>query len=135
MTKINVLGMLAAGPVDLRTGQPIDLIRLLDGGSPLRVIVPDRTGAMFGTLANRAVTDAALGRALVMALMSVPADAAASHLVDETGQELLRAGRYEDFLARRGTALTALIKTHIDRMAEWGARDGRSVSDLMRTVA
>jgi hypothetical protein len=27
------------------------------------------------------------------------------------------------------------VKQHVDRMAEWGARDGRSIADTIRTVA
>jgi hypothetical protein len=131
MTKINVLGMLAAGPLDLQTGQPVDVVRLIEGGSPLRPIVTGSAGAS-GTLANRIVSAPLPTHIAEQLLRVVPAAVAASHLVD---QELLKAGQLEELFTRRAAALADLIKDHIDQMAEWGARDGRALADMLRTVA
>jgi Protein of unknown function DUF262 len=131
MTKINVLGMLAAEPLDLRNGQPVDLIKLLEDGSPLRPIFTSSMTSS-GALADRIIHPPLPGRIAAQLLEVAPADVAASHLVD---QELLRTGTREEFLERRAADLTELIKGHIDQMAEWGARDGRALADLIRTVA
>ncbi len=135
MTKINVLGLLSAGPRDLKTGQPVEVVRLLEGGSPLRPIANDTRVRRSNSLANRAVTDLGSGRTLQYALAAAGPDVAASHVVDAEAQFLLATGRLEDFIARREPAVGALVKGHIDRMAEWGARDGRSVADIIRSVA
>ena len=62
-------------------------------------------------------------------------DVASTHLVDELGRQLLVGGDLGAFLARRGRAVESTIKHHVDRMAEWGARDGRSIAEAIRTVA
>jgi hypothetical protein len=135
MTKINVLGLLAAEPRDLKTGHPVDVVSLLDSGSPLRTIVNTPPPEYVNSIANRAVTDLGSGRTLQHALAVAAPEIAASHLVDDEAQRLLAAGRVDEFLARRGRAAAKLIKAHIDQMAEWGARDGRAMSDVIRSVA
>jgi hypothetical protein len=131
MTKINVLGMLAAQPLDLRTGQPVDLVHLLDGGSPLRRILRKDAGSLSESLANRVIAPPGSG-ALASVLAAAPAAVAASHMIDQT---LLAAGQDDHFLASRADALSILIKAHIDQMAEWGARDGQAMADVIRSVA
>jgi hypothetical protein len=135
MTKINVLGLLSAQPRDPRTKQPVDVVRLLQRGSPLRSIVNDEQLRLSQTLANRAVTDMGSGRVLRRALVEAGPEVAASHLIDDTAFILLVSLQFEEFLVRRELAVRAAVKRHIDRMAEWGARDGRSVADVIRSVA
>jgi hypothetical protein len=135
MTKINVLGLLSAEPRDLLTSQPIDVSRLLDGHNFLRKLANNASLPNTDTIANRVVATSGSGRTLQQALVAAGTDVAASHLVDSDGQRLLRNGLIKEFLARRAQAAGARIKAHVDDMAEWGARDGRSVADVIRTVA
>ncbi|MFG2036970.1 DUF262 domain-containing protein [Dactylosporangium sp. NPDC048998] len=134
MTKINVLCLCAAEPRDPSTGSPLDLVRLLEDGNPLRPIFDNVAPAPPATLANRAVVTAGPAMLLRRQLATAPAEVAASHLVDEEAQRLLREHSADAFLERRGAALTSAIEAHVDRMAEWGARDGRSVADLLKAV-
>jgi hypothetical protein len=134
MTKINVLGLLAANPLDLRNGEPVDIVRLLEDGSPLRPIVKDSRTNLADSIANRTMTGIGAGQTVQQLLAQAAPDVAASHLVDNLGQRLLIQDA-DEFLARRSGAATTLIKSHIDRMAEWGARDGRALSDLIHSVA
>ena len=66
------------------------------------------------------------------ALATADPDVAQSHLIDETSQRYLREGRYEEFFQRRGEAVARAIEAHVRRMAEWGARDGKAVSEILR---
>jgi hypothetical protein len=133
--KVNLLGLLAAAPRNLRTGAPIDTARLLESGSPLQPILARGTTALADSIANRAVANASSGPDLRRMLIAAAPGVAASHLVDDQGQRLLAAGADDEFLARRAEAVTGLIKSHIDQMAEWGARDGPAMSDVIHSVA
>lgn len=135
MTKLNVLGLLSAEPRDPTTGQPIDVTRLLDNGSPLRTIVDNVKLPLANTIANRVVMAAGSGRSVQQLLVSADPEVAESHLVDPSAQRLLAAGQLDVFLSRRADASVATIQTHVTHMAEWGARDGRAVADLLRSVA
>jgi hypothetical protein len=55
--------------------------------------------------------------------------------VDAAGHQLLVNGLSDRFLAERSERLHRTIAAHVDTMAEWGARDGRSLADMMRSVA
>jgi len=135
MTKINILGLLSAEPLDLTSHQPIDVARLLEKGSPLRTIITDRRSTYARTIANRMVASTSPSRLVGQALAHAAPEVAASHLVDGEAQELLLNGRLEEFLARRAEAVTEVIYRYVDSMAEWGARDGRSVADIIRSAA
>ncbi|WP_432987053.1 DUF262 domain-containing protein [Dactylosporangium sp. CA-233914] len=130
-SKINILGLWSAGPRDPSNGSPVDIARLLDHSSPLRPIFDDSDLPLTGTIANRII--AAPGPALRQALATASLEVAESHLVDEEAQHLLARGATSDFLARRAEATAVGLQRHVDRMAEWGARDGRSIADLLRT--
>jgi hypothetical protein len=134
-TKVNLLGLLAAAPRNLRTGEPVDVARLLEAGSPLWPILTGSTAALADSIANRAVADDGSGPDVRALLIAARPEVAASHLVDEEGQRLLAAGADDEFLARRANAATEVIKAHIDQMAEWGARDGPAMSDVIHSVA
>lgn len=135
MTKINVLGLLSAEPRDLVTGESLDLASLLQSGSPLRTVANDDSLRLASTLANRVVTHLGSGRTLQRALAGAEPEVATTHLVDELGQSMLYTGDLAAFLTHRAVAVEETVKHHIDRMAEWGARDRRSVAEAMRTVA
>jgi hypothetical protein len=133
--KINLLGVLAARPVDLASGEPLDIGTAFDGGNPVRDIIDDRAIADAKSFANRVVTGANVSRPVRIALVECSPDIAATHLVDRRGQELLRAGDAAAFLRHRRETVSSAIGSHVDSMAEWGARDGRSVADMMRSAA
>jgi hypothetical protein len=135
VNKLNVLGLLSAEPRDLSTGEPIDIATVLSEGSPLRSIVPSGDPALAGTIANRVVLPHGSPITRRVALATATESVAMSHVVDPEAQSLLAAGRHDAFLARRAEQVTALISDLVSHMAEWGARDGPSMSDLMRTVA
>jgi hypothetical protein len=135
MAKLNVLGLLSVEPRDPISGEAIDVTRLLDQGSPLRPIVASDHLVQSGTIANRVVLASRDGRPIHQALVSASAEVAASHLIDEQSRQRLANGEWESFLELRTEACRSTITGHINRMAEWGARDGRSVSDLLRSAA
>jgi hypothetical protein len=134
MTKISALCMLSAHPRDFGTEEPVDPAVLFARESPLQQIVQSG-GPRETSIANRLVGHARPRRSAVSELTEASPEVAASHLVDREGQRLLAAGRAAEFLEHRAGIVAALIDTHIDRMAEWGARDGQALADLIRTVA
>jgi hypothetical protein len=133
--KINLLGLTSADPRDIVTGQPLDLAGVFDGDSPVRTIAPDADGPLAATFANR-VVDAARSRRPIRELLATASQSvAASHLVDERGQALLASGDLDGFLEHRHTSVRTAVRNHVNGMAEWGARNGRSVADIMKSVA
>jgi hypothetical protein len=135
MTKINTLGLLSALPRDPDAGTPVDVARLLEVGSPLRTIVNGSGLPYANTMANRAIVEAGSGRPLSRALADAAPDVAASHLIDPPAQVLLSTGQAEAFLTRRGRLVAETVRLHVDRMAEWGARDRRTMADIIRSAA
>lgn len=135
MSRINVLGLLSAGPLDPRTGQAVDIRVLLSEGNPLRTIVSDRTDPRDSSMASRIICSPGTSKVLRDALAGAPREVAESHLIDEHSQHLLAIGDDRAFLTERSVTLKTAIQRHVDRMAEWGARDGRSIADIMRSVA
>jgi hypothetical protein len=135
MAKVNVLGLLSAEPRDLQTGQRIDIRALLEDGSPLRAIITDHSELLTGTMANRIVSQMKSGSSLRSALISASPDVAATHLIGSDTHAFLLDGDYQQFLARRSEVVATVIAAHVERMSEWGARDGRSIADIIRSVA
>jgi hypothetical protein len=135
MAKINVLGLLSAEPRDLQTGQRIEIRALLADGSPLRAIITDSLGLPTSTMANRTVSAIKSGRPLRQALILAEPAVAATHLIGDDARDFLIADDYEQFLIRRSQTVSAVVSAHIERMSEWGARDGRSISEIIRSVA
>lgn len=135
MARINVLGLLSAGPLDPRTCHPVDIHSLLSGGNPLRVIISDAAMPGVSSIANRLICAPLPPQDLRQALVTAPREVADSHLIDEFSQLLLAEGHDESFLAGRAVTVKAAIQSYVDQMAEWGARDGRSVADIIRSVA
>ncbi|WFE39085.1 DUF262 domain-containing protein [Micromonospora sp. WMMD998] len=133
MTKLNTLGLLSAEPRDPASGEILDVTRLLDHGSPLRPLLSD-DGPAGQTIANRLVLPP--GERLTADLMAtVSPTVAASHLIDEAAQERLARADGDGFLHLRGGVCERTITGHVNRMAEWGARDGRATADILRQVA
>ena len=133
--KINLLGLISAGPRDLTTGAPLDPAAVFETASPVREIISDRAVPGAQTFANRVVAAPAGNRSLRTLLLAATPDVAESHLVDAAGHQLLVNGLSDRFLAERSERLHRTIAAHVDTMAEWGARDGRSLADMMRSVA
>ncbi len=132
MTKINILCLWFAEPRDPATGTAVEIARLLEEGSPLQPIFTDTDLALSHTMANRVIApDPALG--LRTDLARAPIDVAESHLINKQEQALLAAPSPAAFLERRAAKLTDAFEWYVDRMAEWGARDGQSIADLLRT--
>ena len=133
--KINLLGLLSVGPRDLASGQVLDPATVFDSGSPVREIVADRAVPGAQSFANRVVVGSPANRSVRALLVESSGDVAASHVLDGRALELLTAGSLEDFLQHRGHILAEVVAAHVDTMAEWGARDGRSIADMMRSAA
>lgn len=133
--KINVLGLLSVGPRDLTTGTSLDPRTLFEDARPIREIVGDRSVQLAQTFANRVVAGGRLTRPVQAALAEAPEEVAASHLVNHEAQRSLLSGEVADFLARRATLVGVAVREHVDSMAEWGARDGRSIADMVRSAA
>jgi hypothetical protein len=98
------------------------------------MIVNDDHVPYADTIANRVIASAGSGRNIPQALMAVAPDVAESHLVDADGRRLLGANDYEGFLLHRSRVADSVIRRHVRRMAEWGARDGRSMADILRAA-
>lgn len=135
MTKLNVLGLLSAEPRDPANGDPVEIVQLLDDGSPLRSITTRKDLDLAATIADRTIIRSVPGGNLAQLLAAAPAAIAASHLIDEEGQQLLADGRHELFLHQRAITCVRTITDHVNQMAEWGARDGRSMVDVLRSAA
>jgi hypothetical protein len=101
-------------------------------GSPLIPIYPETAVPANARLANRVLSREVKGLEIMLGVVD-PA-VAASHLVDSEAQKLLRTNLTDTFLARRAAAVDAAITEHVQRMTEWGARDGRSVRDMIRAT-
>lgn len=130
--RITLLSLLAVGPRDLVTGEPLDVESLVDKPRMTQEIV-HASSPLSGTFANRIVRGTPVPH-VYSALLTAPLQVAGSHLVDE---ECIRLAIREDeagFLERRAELVRAQVRQHLDAMAEWGARDGRSVVDLLRAV-
>jgi hypothetical protein len=132
MTKINILCLWFAEPRDPATGTAIEISRLLDEGSPLQPIFTNTDVALSNTMANRVIAPGP-ARGLRADLAEAPIDVAESHLLDKKAQALLTVPSPAAFLERRAAKLTAAFEWYVDRMAEWGARDGQSIANLLRT--
>jgi hypothetical protein len=137
MTRINVLGFLSAVPRDLNTREPLDIrsIFTTTARGPLHPIIISGAIPHSRTLANRVISPPISAKFLVQKLAYAPSDVAESHLMDRETQTLLFEGRYDEFLVKRSRIAETVIRTHVDRMAEWGARDGRAIADVIRSVA
>ncbi|HET8641588.1 MAG TPA: DUF262 domain-containing protein, partial [Pseudonocardiaceae bacterium] len=135
MAKISTLGLLSAEPRELDTGELVDVAGLLAARSPLHPILPDRSHPLSHTMANRAVASPGRGRLLRALITQASAVIAGSHLVDEKAKRLLLDERLSEFLEYRRDAVEKVVVGHVGDMAEWGARDGRAISDIVRTVA
>lgn len=134
MTKISVLGLMSAEPIDPRTGNVVDIGRLLETGSVLRPVF-EADSPLGSTLANRVILPAGTSHTVRKLLINAPPTIAASHLIDAEAQRLLHTGEASRFLARRANACISAISRYVDLMAEWGARDGRSMADILKSVA
>lgn len=135
LAKINVLGLLSADPRDIQTGHRIEIHTLLEDGSPLRAIIVDQSGLPTGTMANRVISSMKPGRAVRRTLISAPSSITATHLIGTDARDFLAHGNYKEFLAVRSKSVSAAVGAHVDRMSEWGARDDRSIADIIRSVA
>ncbi|HLL69325.1 MAG TPA: DUF262 domain-containing protein [Micromonosporaceae bacterium] len=132
--KLNLLGLVSVGPRDLVTGRPLDLSAVFDRKNVIGEIILDRDVPLAETFANRLVKTSK-SRSVRSQLTTAPADFTLSHLVDERGREFLSAGELHRFLSHRADLLREVVRTHVDSMAEWGARDGQSLANMMRAVA
>ena len=137
MTKLNVLGLLSLSPRDLAGFEPLDPSAVLDSdATPLRPLVVPESVRGAETFANRLFTTVLPGRRSVRAAMlAAPEDVAQSHLVDDEGRRLLAGGHDVAFLERRAEAVREVVRRHVGRMAEWNARDGAAMADLIRAAA
>lgn len=135
MSRINILGLLSADPMDPRTGQAVDIRVLLSEGSPLRTIISERADARDKSLSSRIICSPGTSQVLRNALAAGSREIAESHLIDELSQHLLASGDDRAFLIGRTATLRTAIQRHVNQMAEWGARDGQSIADIMRSVA
>ncbi|MCT2277503.1 DUF262 domain-containing protein [Micromonospora chalcea] len=133
MAKLNTLGLLSVEPRDPFRGEILDVSRLLDQGSPLRPLLAVSAPA-GGTIANRLILPPG-ERPSPQLLASAEPAVAASHLIDEQAQERLAREDWAAFLELRGRSCERTITEHVNRMAEWGARDGRAMADILRPVA
>ncbi len=133
--RINVLGLLSAEPRDFNTGQRIEIRTLLENGNPLRVIITDHSEPGTETMANRLIGPAKSGRSLRHAIMSASPDVVDSHLVGSDAYTSLVSGDYQQFLIQRSQLVSTTIGTHVERMSEWGARDGQRLASIIRSVA
>lgn len=141
--KLNMLGMWLESPYRLgatTVGQPIPpwpltATELFDEAPPpLLEIVPVKVSRdpLVETMANR-LLHPPVGDAvdLVNAVRNANEPTLRGHCLDGECVRLLVAGDLPRFLARRAELVTEAIRRQVDDHAEWGARDGRSLADIL----
>lgn len=128
---LGLLGLLSTGPLELATGEPVDAVGALRRQqSPLVPIFSDNGVDLSGLIV---ATDAPSD--VLTALTAADSSIRSTHLIDDTAVDALLRGDRQAFLAHRGRSILAATQRLVDGMAEWGARGGRTLADLMRTVA
>ncbi|GAA0375045.1 hypothetical protein Acor_67610 [Acrocarpospora corrugata] len=135
--KVNLLGLLSRRPrglADISDGI-IDAHTLMESGrNPLPRISP-LDGNLTDTLANRFVQlpdSPSDSLSLLMNSGSFPQweRTLHSHVIDEPGVNLWRAGRYDEFFTRRAAQIRELIEGHVQENALFGFRDGPGLPQL-----
>jgi Protein of unknown function DUF262 len=142
-TKLNMLGMLLELPHRLgaATEQPVPswpltATELFDEAlSPLLEIIPAKVSRdpLVASMANR-LLHPPLGETvdLIDAVRNADESVLRSHCLDDECLRLLVAADHSIFLARRAALVSEAIRRQVDDHAEWGARDGRSIADIIR---
>lgn len=137
--KVNLLGLVSARPLDPATGMPFDPAVLFDARNTtkdiIKEIIADHSHPIAEGFANRIVLGRGLNRTARNVLLSAPDEVRVSHLVDDGAFALLHGGLDEEFLHARAVLVERAISGHVAAMAEWGARGGRSIADMIRKAA
>jgi hypothetical protein len=141
--KLNMLGMLLGLPHRLGVtaeqpvpSWPLTATELFDEApGPLLEIIPAKASQdpLVASMANR-LLHPPLGERVDMidAVRIADESVLCSHCLDDECLGLLTAGDYSRFLARRAGLVSEAIRRQVDDHAEWGARDGRSIADIIR---
>lgn len=66
----------------------------------------------------------------VMSQASGPTDRLAAHSIDGTSLRLLSMGDFDQFIARRETQMTSIIRHHVQSRARWGFRDHGNLPNI-----
>ncbi|MDA0636612.1 DUF262 domain-containing protein [Nonomuraea sp. MCN248] len=134
--RVNVLGLLSRSPRRLfadpaKSGEPIDVMRLLDDGGPLIPIIQDSSPSGH-ELANRLIHPPS-EEPIVDLLMRQEFDdrVLAGHCLDAASMALLRGGRLDGFLRRRAEEVRSVIADHVQSRALFGFPDGPDVTALL----
>jgi Protein of unknown function DUF262 len=141
--KLNMLGMLLELPHRLGTtteqpvpSWPLTATELFDEAPrPLLEIVPVQASRdpLVASMANR-LLHPPLGEmaGMIDAMRNANESMLRSHCLDKECVRLLVAGDHSRFFARRAALVSEAIRRQVDDHAEWGARDGRSIADIIR---
>jgi hypothetical protein len=132
--KVNILGMLSREPAILpvHSGSVpmlVDFTKLLDQGQIFIPIVR-AGGYLEKSVANRMIYPPSLGYDIIDGLRSADIKTLDSHCIDDYAAEMLFEGRYEEFLNRRAKILSTVIKSHVQKRALIGFRDGPDILTL-----
>jgi hypothetical protein len=141
--KLNMLGMLLELPHRLgaTTEQPVPSWPLTatelfdEAPRPLLEIVPAKASPdpLAASMANRLLHPPLGERVdIIDAVRNADESVLRSHCLDDECLRLLVASDHSRFLARRATLVSEVIRRQVDNHAEWGARDGRSIADIIR---
>ncbi|HLL00194.1 MAG TPA: DUF262 domain-containing protein [Myxococcaceae bacterium] len=147
-TKLQVNGLLALRPRDLRSGELIDgpaLIGRMGADALARIFTsppPPSTGVqadpqylrtMMRELSNRMLHPAVKKQSLVAFLREAPQPASLlrTHGIPPEAIAALRLGNGHQFLIARGAFLTSFIQGFLDAKARWGESDRGSLQSLV----
>jgi hypothetical protein len=119
-------------PRSLVDGEKLVASDLFDGAvdEVLRRIVPAATPAFGRSVANRLLHPREGVAAARLVTDCLDEGALASHGIDLVSRDLLREGRFGDFLARRAAVLDAWITELFDARAEWERDDAPPVEAI-----
>ena len=134
-SRLSLLGLVSLGPLDLVTGNPIDVAALIEsaGPNPFR-----RIWKLHGNpLADRALLPGR-GRAiddLVLAAETGSTAVLASHGVDDECRDALLGDDPDRFIDRRHQIIEAATRDLSDRLAAWDRNDRPSIAALLERAA
>ncbi|MFO0761862.1 MAG: DUF262 domain-containing protein [Byssovorax sp.] len=135
-SKLQCCALSSFAPLDLRTGERIDIPGLFpdDGDEKVTFLFRGKHNAGEGAqgLANRLLHPRLPTRELVDAIISTNDEAVLrSHAISPQAQDALRKGDRAGFLALRESTLARLVRDYFQRQAEWGADDSGSLEAMI----
>lgn len=153
-SRLAVIAMAELRPQDLRTGEPVDLAKLLESAQDLApqivshrpATASDEDAAVYSSVGNRILHPEVRGGSVLSILLAAAREAQsglpqiagaapslhvlASHAISADAMAALRSGDRVAFLRLRRDAIDAATMRLVDRHAEWSHSDRLSIASL-----